>query len=107
MPTAQIRSRGNAMYMRVVRGRLDPSKLADVDNQLGQDLTAAIRRQPGCQSSMGGVDRASGRSIVVTTWDTEEHARYSPDALGDVMSKLRALGLQADPPEIFEVTTPT
>jgi hypothetical protein len=93
------------MYMRVVRGRLDPSKLSDQAGQLGQDLAAAIRRQPGFQSSLGGVDRASGQSIVVSTWDTEEHARYSPDVLGDVITKLRDLGLQADPPEIFEVTT--
>ena len=92
------------MYMRVVRGRLDPSKLADAEGQLGQELAAAISRQPGFERSMGGVDRASGESIIVSTWDTEEHARYSPDALGDIMSKLRALGLQADPPEIFEVT---
>ncbi len=92
-----------AMYMRVVRGRVDPAKLDEV-NQVAPDLAAAIRRQPGHQNSMGGMDRATGRTIVVSTWDTQEHASYSPESLGDVQSRLRALGVQADPPEIFEVT---
>ncbi len=92
------------MYMRVVRGRVDPARLDEL-NQVAPDLAAAIRRQPGHQSSMGGVNRASGQTVVVSTWDTEEHASYSPDALGDIRSRLQALGVQADPPEIFEVTT--
>jgi hypothetical protein len=94
------------MYMRVVRGRIDPSRLDEVVSQVGQDLGEAIRRQPGFQSLTGGMDRSSGQTILVSTWDTEEHARYSPDALGEVQSRLRALGVQADPPEIFEGTTP-
>jgi hypothetical protein len=93
------------MYMRVVRSRIDPAKIDEVVRQVGQDLNAAIGRQPGYQTSTAGVDRASGRAIIVSTWDTKEHASYSPDALGDVASRLRALGVQADPPEIFEVTT--
>jgi len=95
------------MYMRVVRSRVDPAKIDEVVGQVAQDLDAAIRRQPGYQSSTGGVDRATGRAIIVSTWDTEEHARYSFDVLGDVQSRLQALGVQAEPPEIFEVTTPT
>jgi quinol monooxygenase YgiN len=92
------------MYMRIVRARIDPARIDEAVSQLGQELAAAVRRQPGCQSFMAGGDRASGQTITVSTWDTEEHARYSPDALGDVMSKIRALGTQPEPPEIFEVT---
>jgi hypothetical protein len=91
------------MYMRVVRGRFDPAKIDQVAGQLAQELAAAVKRMPGNQSFIGGRDRATGQAITVSTWDTEEHARYSPDALGDVMSRLRTLGLQGDPPEIFEV----
>lgn len=94
------------MYMRVVRGRIDPSRLSDV-GPLAPDLAAAIRRQPGFQNFMGGVDRTSGWTISVSTWDTAEHAGYSPDALGDVVTRLQSLGLQAEAPEIFEVVTPT
>ena len=92
------------MYMRVVRGRIDPANIDEAVTQLGQDLAAAVRRLPGCQSFVGGGDRATGQTITVSTWDTEEHARYSQDALGDVASRIQALGVQVNPPEIFEVT---
>jgi hypothetical protein len=95
------------MYMRVTRGRVDPARLNEVASQVAQDLVAAIKQQPGNQSFIGGADRASGRTLTVSTWDTEEHARWSPDALGDIPSRLQALGVQVDPPEIFVVTTPT
>ena len=95
------------MYMRVTRARFaDPSKIDEATRQTGSDVAAAIRRQPGCQSFTGAVDRANGRAITVSTWDTEEHARWSPaDVLGDSVSKLQALNVQTDPPEIYEVTT--
>ena len=94
------------MYMRVTRARMDPAKIDEAVLQAGQDVAAAIRGLPGFQSYVGGVDRASGRSINVSTWDTEEHARWSAaDALGDIPSRLQSLGVQVDAPEIFEVTT--
>ncbi len=92
------------MYMRVTRGRVDPARIDEAFNQIGQDVAAASRRQPGHQSWMSGVDHVSGRLITVSTWDTEEHARYSLAALGDLPSRLQAAGVQVDPPEVFEVT---
>jgi len=60
----------------------------------------------GCQSYAGAVDRASGRLRAVSTWDTEEHARFSRDALGQsAVSRLQAAGVQLDPPEFYEVTS--
>jgi hypothetical protein len=39
------------------------------------------------------------------SWDTEEHARLSRDVLlGAFIPRLQALGVQLDPPQIFEVT---
>jgi quinol monooxygenase YgiN len=89
------------MYIRVSRGRVDPVKYEDVV-RLGQDIAAAVARLPGCQSYQGGGDRAMGKIISVSTWDTEEHARFSRDALGDLLSRLQATGVQLDPPEIYE-----
>ncbi|MBV9357235.1 MAG: hypothetical protein JO023_17125 [Chloroflexi bacterium] len=96
--------RGIAMYMRVTRTRLDPSRLDEALGQLGADLQAAISRLPGYQSYTVGVDRASGQNIAVSTWDTEEHARWPREAIGDIVARLQALGMQLDPPEFFEVT---
>jgi quinol monooxygenase YgiN len=92
------------MYLRIARSRADPAT-TDEERQLLQEVVAAIKRQRGCQSCVSGVDRASGRTLIVSTWDTEEHARFSRDALGDIMPRVQALGGQPDPPEFFEVTT--
>ena len=98
------------MYMRVTRARIDPAKLDEARDKVGQDLVAAVSRLPGYQSYMVGADRAAGRTLSVSTWDTEEQARWSPDAVdavGDILFRLQALGLQVESTEIFEVSTPT
>ena len=88
-------------YMRVARSRSDP---ATTDEQLLQDVVAAIKQQPGCQSCVSGVDRASGHTLIVSTWDTEAHARFSRDALAGIMPRVQAQGGRPDPPAFFEVT---
>jgi hypothetical protein len=91
--------------MRVTRSRTDPSRLDEAVSQVGPDLQAAISRLPGYQSYTIAVDRASGQALSVSTWDTEEHARWSRDAaIGDLLSRLQTLGVQIDPPEFYEVT---
>jgi hypothetical protein len=90
--------------MRVTRSRVDPAR-GDEAWKLAHDIAAAARHLPGLQSLMIGEDRTSGQGIAVTTWDTEDHARWSRDAPGDIPSRLQALGVQLDSPEIFEATT--
>jgi hypothetical protein len=52
-----------------------------------------------------GGDRTSGRTVAIGSWDTEEHARWSRDPIGDLVSRLQALGAQLDLPEFFEAIT--
>jgi len=90
------------MYIRITRGRLDPTKYDQMVN-MAEDVKAAVMAVPGCQSYLGGGDRAAGTTIVVSTWDTEEHARFSRDVgLATMMPRLQALGIQNDPPEVYE-----
>ena len=89
------------MYLRVTRGRFDPSRYDEVMS-LNREVNAALRRLPGLQSSHVGIDRSAGRLVAVTTWDTEEHARFSREALGDVVSRMQAVGSQLEPPEVYE-----
>jgi quinol monooxygenase YgiN len=92
-------------YMRVARSRADPAT-TDEERQVLQEVIAATKRQPGCQSIVVGVDRTSGHTLIVSLWDTAEHARFSRDALGgEVLSKIQAIGGRPDPPEFFEVTS--
>ena len=108
MHPARTQVCGVLMYVRIDRARIDPSKINEATSNVGQDLAAAVRQQPGCQSFMGGANRATGEAFTISTWDTEEHACWSANDLGgDFVSRLQALGVQLDPPEFFEVTTQT
>ena len=91
------------MWVRITRGQVDPGKV-DEGIQLSHDIAAAIKRQPGCQSFMLAGDRGTGRSVSISTWDTEEHARWSaPEVYGDILPRFQALGAQTDQPELYEV----
>jgi len=90
------------MYVRVTRSRFDPAKSDDVV-RLATPIGAAVRGLPGCQSYQGGIDRDGGRSIAISTFDTVEHARFSRDTLGDSLGQLLAIGVQLDPPDIYEL----
>jgi len=74
---------------------------------LGQEVAVAIRRLPGNQRYVAGIDRAIGRAQTVSIWDTEEDARRDNLAGTDLASRVQALGIQLDPPEFFEVTAQT
>ena len=90
------------MFVRVTRGRLYPARFDDLAGMM-QDISAAVRAQPGCQSYVGALDRAAGKSLAVSTWDTAEHATFSRnEALASLVPRLQAIGLQLDPPEIYE-----
>jgi hypothetical protein len=90
-------------YLRVTRSRVEPSRV-DEASQVVQAIVADIRQLPGFQSIVIGGNRATGEALAVTTFDTEEHARWTPDPNSDNASRIRALGMQLDPPEILEVT---
>jgi hypothetical protein len=91
------------MYIRVSRGRIDPARFDEI-NPVLPDIVAAIKRLPGNESCVTGLDLSNGQNITVSTWDTEEHARFSRDALSDFIRRLQALSVQLDPPEFFEAT---
>ena len=91
------------MYLRLTRGRVDPARAADV-LQIVPDVVAAIRALPGAQDVRVGVDRDSGRTLSLSTFDTREHAQFSRDRLGASLARLQALGWEPEAPEIYEAT---
>ena len=88
------------MYMRVTRGSWDDD--SEEASQLLEELFSLVRGLPGNQSYTGGQDRASGRTIAISIWDTEEHAK-SLSSTSDFVSRLQALGMRIEPSEFFEV----
>jgi len=90
------------MYLRLTRGHIDPSK-ADAAQQAVTAITAAVKALPGCQGVQTGVDRETGRTIAVSTFDTREHASFSRERIAEPFKGLLALGYIPQDPEIYEV----
>jgi hypothetical protein len=91
------------MYLRLTRGRFDPARY-DAVVPLVLPITAALRALPGVQDVHVGIDRATGRTLSLTTFDRLEHARFSRDRLGPVLEPLQDLGWEPEAPEIYETT---
>ena len=62
------------MFLRVVHSSIDPAKIDDV-LALKDDVIAATKKQAGFVSFQGGVSRATGAFITVSTWETEAAGR--------------------------------
>ncbi|NMI01297.1 hypothetical protein [Pseudonocardia acidicola] len=89
------------MHLRVTRGSFDPTKSDDVLKET-QAVNAVITRRPGCQALQGGMDRKSGVLVVISTWDDGEAANFSRESLGEPFERMVALGVQFQPPEVYE-----
>ena len=90
------------MYLRLTRARFDPA-LADQVVPLASEVRAAMRRLPGLRHNHQGIDRAAGTVAAVSVWDSAEHAGFAREALGEPIGRLRALGVQFEEPEIYEI----
>src|SRR5918998_1310821 len=71
--------------------------------RIASEVRAAMGRLPGLQHNHQGIDRAAGTVAAVSVWDSEEHARFSREVLGEPIGRLRALGVQFEDPEIYEI----
>ena len=79
-------------YLRVSHAQFDPAQYDE------------LQRAPGFQQFLTGYDRAEGKGIAVSVFDTLEHAQFSRDLLGDIIPRFQALGLRMEPPVFYEVT---
>lgn len=92
------------MFVRITLASFDPSRREEVQRLLESAVIPAIKALPGFQSYEGGIDRGAGRLINITHWDTQEHASWSRDVLGDVVPQIQAAGIQLEPPQVYELT---
>ena len=90
------------MYLRITRARFDPASYEQITTA-AQEVQAAMRQLPGVQHIHQGVDRTAGTVAAVSVWDSEEHARFAREALGEPIGRLKALGVQFEDPEIYEI----
>jgi len=87
------------MYMRVTRGRLDPTQARAYARAVDEQVLPALRQLPGFWGAYGGVEPATGVVCAVTLWDT----RMQAAAAGAVRPMLEGLGVRFGEAEVFEV----
>ena len=89
------------MSLRLPRGQCDPARY-DAVVPLVPAVTAALRMLPRVQDARVGIDRTTGRTLALTSFETLEQAQFSRDRLGPVLGPLQDLGWEAEAPEIYE-----
>ncbi len=92
------------MFVRASTLSGDPSKADDGTRFYIEQMVPAIREQPGFLGALLMTDRATGKSLGLTFWETTEALQASEDAA----NKLRGQGVSltdAAPPTVerFEV----
>jgi heme-degrading monooxygenase HmoA len=90
------------MFLRITHSHGDPAK-AQQANALAQDIVNSVRQLPGFQHAYQAADASSGEAVIVTLWDTLEHAQFDRNALGDIIPRIQEMGVKLDAPKIYEV----
>jgi heme-degrading monooxygenase HmoA len=90
------------MYLRIARGRFDPATVDQV-TPLAAEVKDVLARLPGFEQVFQALDRSAGTTATISLWDTEEHARFSRDQMGDIIGRIADAGVRLEPPEVFEV----
>ena len=71
------------MYARMSRfAGLPPERIDQTIREFEEGQLKALSQQPGYKGVMIGVDRAEGKSVAITFWETSENLRAS-DRLAD------------------------
>lgn len=95
------------MYIRITTATIDipvdTAKEQAVMRVIDEQLIPRLRQLPGFVSYTGGQDRATGRSLSITTWDDMEHAQGLRAAIGGLIAQFEALGVRFEPAQIYEV----
>jgi hypothetical protein len=91
------------MYIRVTQGKNDPSRQDEgiaIIRELG---IPSMREAAGIGNAWWGVNRETGQVVVVSTWDTLEHASQTI-ASPELLARIEALGTEGLGVTIYEVT---
>ena len=71
------------MYARMSRfAGLPPERIEQTIREFEEGQLQALSQQPGYKGVLIGIDRAEGKSVAITFWETSENLRAS-DRLAD------------------------
>ena len=89
------------MFMRCTRAQFDPAKTDEVV-ALGGELKASLGKLPGIHHAHVAFDRAMGKAITITLFDTRENAQFARESVGDIIARLQAAGVKIEAAEMYE-----
>lgn len=94
------------MYARVTTGQMQPDKIDDAARVYRESIVAAMRQAQGFKNLLVLTDRATGKGLVISVWESEADMRAS-EASGfyqQQAGKLAHLLAGAPSFETYEVT---
>jgi quinol monooxygenase YgiN len=93
------------MYTRVTTAYAQPDKIDEMIQIYHESIIPALKQQPGFHSFLAISDRASGKGMVLATWDTEEamQAAETSGFYAEQVAKLLPLTTSQPTRETFEV----
>lgn len=95
------------MYVRVTPYSFDPARLDETMQFTEERLIPALRQLPGFRRYVGSGDRATGRGVVLTERDEQEHAQNLRTALSGVLiQNIADLGMRLGGPTDFRSAGP-
>lgn len=91
------------MYIRTTTYAYDPALEEALRRLNDEHLIPLLGQLPGFVSYAYGLDAATRRGISITTWQDRESAENFRTALGGMVQRFQAVGLQIDPSQVYEV----
>jgi len=62
------------MYVRITTGTFDPAKAPEIQQSTDEKFIPLVQQLPGFHRYLSGIDRAAGRFVSITVWDSLAHA---------------------------------
>jgi heme-degrading monooxygenase HmoA len=96
------------MYARVTTYQVQPAKVEEVKQIADESVVPAIKQQHGFKSFMNLIDRSTGKSMLITVFETEadmkagvsngfvqqQSAKIAPFVVGTLVSEFYEVNVQ-------------
>lgn len=92
------------MYVCITTGTFDPAKEQELEQLTEEKYIPLAQQLHGFHSYLSGLDRAAGRFVSLTVWDTLEQAEAFPAAVSDLIPEFVAASLRPESTQVFAVT---
>ena len=94
------------MYARVTSGQLHPDKIDEATRIYRESITPALKQAKGFKTLLVLADRATGKGLVITLWETEAELQASQTSglYQEQAAKLAQLLASMSSVETYEVT---